>query len=137
MTKTTLGYQSLAAILRAKVVSGEWRIGKAIPSEASLAKEFSVAVGTIRHSDGLLNDLLLKIPQGIEIVIDHFGRPKTNDEFLKNEGGIDKHREHIWVKLSAQYRMKHIDYRAVFQYWLSKPRCHLACQGSFRRMANW
>ena len=50
MTKATLGYQSLAAILRAKVVSGEWRIGKAIPSEASLAKEFSVAVGTIRQA---------------------------------------------------------------------------------------
>ncbi|CAN1527368.1 COG3618 Predicted metal-dependent hydrolase of the TIM-barrel fold [Burkholderiaceae bacterium] len=74
----------------------------------------------IHHSDGLLNDLLLKIPQGIEIVIDHFGRPKTNDEFLKNEGGIDKHREHIWVKLSAQYRSKHIDHHAVFQYWLTK-----------------
>ena len=50
MTKATLGYQSLAAILRARVVSGEWRIGKAIPSEASLAKEFSVAVGTIRQA---------------------------------------------------------------------------------------
>ena len=50
MTKATLGYQSLAAILRAKVVSGEWRIGKAIPSEASLAKEFGVAVGTIRQA---------------------------------------------------------------------------------------
>ena len=50
MTKATLGYQSLAAILRAKVVSGQWRIGKAIPSEASLAKEFGVAVGTIRQA---------------------------------------------------------------------------------------
>lgn len=50
MTKATLGYQSLAAILRAKIVSGEWRIGKAIPSEASLAKEFGVAVGTIRQA---------------------------------------------------------------------------------------
>ena len=50
MTKATLGYQSLAAILRAKVVSGEWRIGKAISSEASLAKEFGVAVGTIRQA---------------------------------------------------------------------------------------
>lgn len=50
MNKATLGYQSLAAILRARVVSGEWRIGKAIPSEASLAKEFSVAVGTIRQA---------------------------------------------------------------------------------------
>ena len=50
MTKATLGYQSLAAILRARVVSGEWQIGKAIPSEASLAKEFSVAVGTIRQA---------------------------------------------------------------------------------------
>jgi len=50
MNKATLGYQNLAAILRARVVSGEWRIGKAIPSEASLAKEFSVAVGTIRQA---------------------------------------------------------------------------------------
>ena len=36
--------------MRARVVSGEWQIGKAIPSEASLAKEFSVAVGTIRQA---------------------------------------------------------------------------------------
>ncbi|NBU52631.1 MAG: amidohydrolase, partial [Chitinophagia bacterium] len=31
----------------------------------------------IHHNDGLLNDLLLQIPVGIQIVIDHFGRPKT------------------------------------------------------------
>ena len=74
----------------------------------------------IHHSDGLLNDLLLKIPQGIELVIDHFGRPKTNDEFLKNGEGIYKHREHIWVKLSAQYRTKHIDHHAIFKYWLTQ-----------------
>ena len=74
----------------------------------------------IHHSDGLLNDLLLKIPQGIEIVIDHFGRPKTNDEFLKNGEGIYKHRERIWVKLSAQYRSKHIDHHAIFKHWLTQ-----------------
>ncbi len=60
MTNATLGYQSLAGILRAKVVSGEWRIGKAIPSEASLAKEFGVAVGTIRQAiSGLAEDGIL------------------------------------------------------------------------------
>ena len=74
----------------------------------------------IHHSDGLLNDLLLKIPQGIELVIDHFGRPKTNDEFLKNGEGIYKHRERIWVKLSAQYRTKHINHHAIFKHWLTQ-----------------
>ena len=50
MSKNPLGYQNLAATFRARVVSGEWRIGQAIPSEASLAKEFGVALGTIRQA---------------------------------------------------------------------------------------
>ncbi len=74
----------------------------------------------IHHNDGLLNDLLLKIPQGIELIIDHFGRPKTNDEFPNNEEGIYKHEGHIWVKLSAQYRTKHINHHAIFKYWLTR-----------------
>ena len=50
MSKNPLGYENLAATFRARVVSGEWRIGQAIPSEASLAKEFGVALGTIRQA---------------------------------------------------------------------------------------
>ena len=74
----------------------------------------------IHHNDGLLNDLLLQIPAGIQIVIDHFGRPKTTDEFQKNAQGIDKHLGQIWVKLSAPYRTSTINHHAVFQYWLEK-----------------
>ena len=74
----------------------------------------------IHHNDGLLNDLLLQIPTGMQIVIDHFGRPKTVDEFQKNTHGIDKHLGQIWVKLSAPYRTSAINHHAVFQYWLEK-----------------
>lgn len=48
--KTYMGYQALASAFRGKVEAGEWPIGGAIPSEASLAKEFGVAVGTIRQA---------------------------------------------------------------------------------------
>ena len=54
--KISVGYQSLAAAFRYKVEEGVWRIGEAIPSEASLAKEYGVAVGTIRQAVAQLAD---------------------------------------------------------------------------------
>ena len=72
----------------------------------------------IHHDDGLLNALLLNIPFGLQIVIDHFGRPKTNTEFHIETTGIDRHGQNIWVKLSAPYRTPHIDHQAIYQYWL-------------------
>lgn len=45
-----MGYQALAATFREKVEQGLWGIGLPIPSEASLAKEYGVAVGTIRQA---------------------------------------------------------------------------------------
>lgn len=74
----------------------------------------------IHHDDGLLNDILLNIPVGTNIVIDHFGRPSTNDEFAKNSLGIDKHQGNLWVKLSAQYRTPNIDHQSLYRYWLRK-----------------
>jgi GntR family transcriptional regulator len=56
MSKVPLGYQSLAAVFRAKVQDGLWQIGAAIPSESSLAKEYGVAVGTIRQAIAQLAD---------------------------------------------------------------------------------
>lgn len=74
----------------------------------------------IHHDDGLLNQLLLMIPKGVSIAVDHFGRPSSNDEFLKNSDGINKHIGNLWVKLSAQYRTPHIDHQSIFEYWRSK-----------------
>ena len=48
--KTYRGYQDLAVAFRARVEAGAWPIGGAIPSEASLAEEFGVALGTIRQA---------------------------------------------------------------------------------------
>lgn len=48
--KTYTGYQAIAGAFRANVEAGVWPIGGAIPSEANLAKEFGVAVGTIRQA---------------------------------------------------------------------------------------
>ena len=53
-SNTFMGYQALAAAFKAKVETGVWPIGGAIPSEATLAKEFGVAVGTIRQAIALL-----------------------------------------------------------------------------------
>ncbi len=74
----------------------------------------------IHHDDGLLNTLLLHVPLGLQIVIDHFGRPKTNTEFLSQSSGIDRHQQNLWVKLSAPYRTPHLNHRAIYQYWLNK-----------------
>lgn len=56
MGKISLGYQSLATTFRDKVEGGIWRIGEPIPSEATLAKEYGVAVGTIRQAVAQLAD---------------------------------------------------------------------------------
>ncbi|WP_128112613.1 GntR family transcriptional regulator [Polynucleobacter necessarius] len=56
MKATSLGYQSLASVFRKKVEEGVWHIGNAIPSEASLAKEYGVALGTIRQAVAQLAD---------------------------------------------------------------------------------
>ena len=73
----------------------------------------------IHHDDGLLNTLLLDIPKGTEIVVDHFGRPKTDSEFLNESVGIERHANSLWVKLSAQYRTPHLHHGKVLDYWLN------------------
>ena len=72
----------------------------------------------IHHDDGLLNRLLLDIPSGTEIVVDHFGRPKVDTEFLNDAAGIERHASSLWVKLSAQYRTPHLNHSKVLDYWL-------------------
>jgi GntR family transcriptional regulator len=53
-------YEQLRDALRARVTSGEWPSGGALPSEADLAKHYKVALGTMRQAitcaveDGLL-----------------------------------------------------------------------------------
>lgn len=47
-------YGALAASLRARVVSGEWPPGTAIPAEQTLAAEHGVALGTMRRALELL-----------------------------------------------------------------------------------
>lgn len=74
----------------------------------------------IHHDDGLLNQLLLTIPKGVKIVVDHFGRPKNNSEFHENTDGIIKHQGNLWVKLSAQYRTPEINHKMLFEYWLKQ-----------------
>ena len=74
----------------------------------------------VHHDDGLLNEILLAIPNGIDIVIDHFGRPQANNEFEKLNDGIRKHRGNLWVKLSAQYRTPNINHQTIFEYWLKQ-----------------
>ena len=74
----------------------------------------------IHHNDGLLNELLSNIPHGTKIVVDHFGRPNTDDEFLSEQLGINKHLENLWVKLSAPYRTPKINHQAIFEYWAKK-----------------
>ena len=53
-------YEQLRDALRERIVSGEWASGTALPAETDLAKEYKVALGTMRQAitraveDGLL-----------------------------------------------------------------------------------
>lgn len=71
----------------------------------------------LHHDDGLLNSLLLEVPTDTEIVVDHFGRPKTDTDFIREDSGIQKHANKLWVKLSAQYRTPQLDHSKVLDYW--------------------
>lgn len=47
-------YGALAEALKARIVSGEWPAGSALPAEQALADEHGVALGTMRQALGLL-----------------------------------------------------------------------------------
>ncbi|MFJ9558307.1 GntR family transcriptional regulator [Nocardiopsis sp. NPDC101807] len=43
-------YQQLAAILEARIRRGDWKVGRAIPSEKQVEQEFGVARNTVRRA---------------------------------------------------------------------------------------
>ncbi|NBQ82592.1 MAG: GntR family transcriptional regulator, partial [Betaproteobacteria bacterium] len=47
-------YGTLADALRQRILDGEWQPGQMIPSEASLAQRYGVALGTLRQALSLL-----------------------------------------------------------------------------------
>jgi len=47
-------YGTLATALRQRVLDGEWKPGDMIPSEAYLASNYGVALGTLRQALALL-----------------------------------------------------------------------------------
>lgn len=58
-------YQRLRDDMLAKIASGEWSPGIAIPPEAELTKQYGVAVGTLRRAvDTLVQDGLMERSQG-------------------------------------------------------------------------
>ena len=66
-----------------------------------------------------LNSTTTKVEKG-KIVIDHFGRPKSNIEFLADHLGIEHHQPNLWVKLSAPYRTPNLDHQSIYKFWLNK-----------------
>jgi GntR family transcriptional regulator len=58
-------YARLRDILTARIAAGDWTPDQPIPSEARLAREFDVSVGTVRKAvDGLVSEGLLERRQG-------------------------------------------------------------------------
>ncbi|MFJ4293097.1 GntR family transcriptional regulator [Cupriavidus sp. NPDC089707] len=58
-------YGQIAAQLQARIISGDWPPGEAIPAEGALAKEFGIALGTIRQAIAVLvQEGLLERVQG-------------------------------------------------------------------------
>ncbi|MEP3277517.1 MAG: GntR family transcriptional regulator [Stappiaceae bacterium] len=58
-------YARLRDTLASRIANGEWTAEQPIPSEASLAKEYGLSVGTVRKGvDGLVGEGLLERRQG-------------------------------------------------------------------------
>lgn len=58
-------YAKLRDTLAARIANGEWVLDQPIPSEARLAKEYGISVGTVRKAvDGLVEEGLLERRQG-------------------------------------------------------------------------
>ena len=58
-------YEQVRARLVESISAGKWRPGQALPSEGELAREFGVAIGTIRKAvDGLVAEQALVRLQG-------------------------------------------------------------------------
>jgi GntR family transcriptional regulator len=58
-------YQLLRDDLAAKIASGTWKYGVALPSEAALAESYGVSIGTMRHAiEELVRDGMLERRQG-------------------------------------------------------------------------
>jgi GntR family transcriptional regulator len=57
-------FRQLAAILRARIASGEYAPGRKIPSLIALQAEFSLSSMTVRRAVGILaaEGLLIKVP---------------------------------------------------------------------------
>jgi len=57
-------YRQIAAILRARIESGELQPERPIPSEAQIEQEFGVARATARHAVAVLRDdgLVVTVP---------------------------------------------------------------------------
>ncbi|MEQ4208435.1 winged helix-turn-helix domain-containing protein [Actinopolymorpha sp. B17G11] len=66
-------YRQLASILRARIDRGDYRPGRAIPSEARLVQEFGLARDTVRKAVRLLADdgLVIIVPQRGVFVAEH------------------------------------------------------------------
>ena len=58
-------YRQVQIALTRRLAAGDWKPGEAIPSETSLAHEFSVSIGTIRKAvDALVAGSILVRQQG-------------------------------------------------------------------------
>ncbi len=58
----------------------------------------------LHHDQGKLPEVLLQIPQGIPLVIDHFGKPSPYNLNATFEA-VAKRTSNTYVKLSAKYRL--------------------------------
>ena len=72
-------YLQLAAILRARIESGELAPGVMIPSITTLSQQYGVALSTVRRSLGVLKDegLIRTRPSWGTFVVPPAERPKS------------------------------------------------------------
>ena len=78
-------YEQLRDILAARIATGEWKPGTAIPSEADLAREFGVSAGTTRKALKLLEaERLLTRRQGHGTIVND---PASGERTARRSNG--------------------------------------------------
>ncbi len=105
VSKISLGYQGLAEVFMKRVRDGIWRTGEAIPSESMLAKEYGVAVGTIRQA-------IAKLAEDGVLVKRH-GKSTTVSGGLSNQSMLRFFRYQLDSREQLNPEAKVLDFKTV------------------------
>jgi GntR family transcriptional regulator len=88
-TRGTTRYAALAALLKKRIYAGEWAPGVTLPAEMELARQYEVALGTIRQAiDVLVSEKLLVKRHGRGTLVSSGLTGNTTLRFFRFNNGV-------------------------------------------------